>query len=297
MADGRRRLAASAPGAGARDHGGQSFPPGHQRAVRLAEQHRFLGDDRLGEQTLAAGHTLRIRLGRSRECDYDVQAVYDDASREELHAADLCRTHGLTFDGSAATAAPNVVATHEITLANRSPRPIQQVLISPSEAGDWGDDRLGSRSLSVGDTAAVRYQGDCVADIRVVFDNRGAEERRGVDLCTARRIAIQPGWVTANAIPTELQPGADMVQLTVVNRSGHTATGLFLFPQGSADRGPDLLGGTALDEQARLAITFQRPAATCGFTARVVFSGKLPDRDVPGLDLCRSQDVVLPPRG
>ena len=255
------------------------------------------GDDRLGDQTLEVGHAQRIRLGRSRECDYDLQAVYDDASREEIHTANLCRTHAVLFDGTAAIASPSVAPTHEVTLANRAPRPIQQVLISPSDAGDWGDDRLGSSSISVGDTATVQYRGDCVADVRVVFDNRGAEERRGVDLCTARRIAIQPGWVTADTIPTEMQPGAQMVLLSVVNRTGHAATGLFLYPVGSADRGPDLLGGSALDDQARLAITFQRPAGTCGFAARVVFGGKLPDRDIADLDLCRSLDVVLSAQG
>ncbi len=255
------------------------------------------GDDRLGEQTLAQGRALRVRLGRLHDCEFDLQAVYDDASREEMHGADLCRLHSATFDGSTAMASPIVAPTHEITLANRSPRPIQQVLISPGDAGDWGDDRLGNTSISVGDSATVQYRGDCVADIRVVFDNRSAEERRGVDICTARRIAIQPGWATADSIPTEMQPGAEMVQANVVNRSGHAATGLYLYPAGSADRGPDLLAGTPLADGAALGITIQRPASTCGYAAHVVFGGKLPDQDIAGLDLCQSQDVVLAGHG
>lgn len=254
------------------------------------------GEDRLGEQMLAPTRTLHLKLGRGKECDFDLQAVYEDASREELHGVNVCKLHAVAFDGAAAVPAPAVSATHEVTLANRAPRPIQQVFISPSDAGDWGDDRLGNGSVSVGDTATVRYRGDCLADLRVVFDNRGAEERRGVDLCAARRIAIQPGWATADAIPTELQPGAQMVLLHVANRTGHGVSGLFLYPGTSADRGPDLLGGSTLDANAQLSISFQRPADACVFTARVVFGGKLPDQDVEGLDLCRSLEVTLPRR-
>ena len=69
-----------------------------------------------------------------------MQVVYEDASREEAHSVNLCRLHQVGFDGSGATApAPAVAAVHDVTLANRSARPIQQVLISPAAAGEWGD--------------------------------------------------------------------------------------------------------------------------------------------------------------
>lgn len=254
------------------------------------------GDDRLGDKTLDPGQTLHVKLGRARGCTFDLQAVYVDASREEAHGVDVCRGHVFAFDGSTATPPPPA-AQHEVTLANRSPRPIQQVLISSSDATDWGDDRLSSGSISVGDSATVSFRGDCIADLRVVFDNRSAEERRGIDMCSARRIAIQPGWATADAVPTEMQPGMEMVPLSVVNRTGHAVTGLFLFETGAADRGPDLLAGTALNDRARISIVVARPAGLCKFAAHVVFGGKLPDQDVAGLDVCKAEDVVLPPRG
>ncbi len=255
------------------------------------------GEDRLGEQTLAPGRSLRLKLGKPHDCAFDIQAVYIDASREELHGTDLCRLHQITFDGTAATPAPTLTATHEVTLANRAPRPIQQVLISSADAGDWGDDRLGNSSISVGDSAVVQYRGDCIADLRVVFDNRSAEERRGINFCAARRIAIQPGWATADTVPTEMQPGAEMVPLDVLNSTGHAATGLYLFPAGSADRGPDLLAGTPLEDRAHMSIIVQRPAGICAFSAHLVFGGKLPDQDVTGLDVCGPDGVVLPRRG
>jgi hypothetical protein len=255
------------------------------------------GEDRLGEQTLEPGRNVHVKLGRGRDCVFDVQAIYEDASREEQHGVDVCRGRGVTFDGTVTIAPQRIVSpTHDVVVANRAGRPIQQVLISPSDAGDWGDDRLGDTSISVGDTAHVHYRGSCVADIRVVFDNRSAEERRGVDFCVARRIAVQAGWTTADAVPTERQPGAEPVQLTVSNRSGHSATGLFLYPEGSADHGPDLLGGATLDDGAKIGIELLRPAGQCAFAAHVVYGGKLPDAEMGGLDLCRSLDVVLPGR-
>jgi hypothetical protein len=254
------------------------------------------GDDRLGDATLAPGRSAHLRLGRARDCEFDMQVVYEDASREEVHAVNLCRLHQVTFDGSGATMPPPAVAaTHEVTIANRSARPIQQVLISSAAAGDWGDDRLANRSISVGDSATLRYRGDCVADLRVVFDNRAAEERRDIDLCTARRIAVQPGWTTADSIPTEAQPGAASVLLTVTNGTGHAATGLYLFPDGSADRGPELLDTGGLGNGGQVSVALLRPAGACAYAAHVVFGGKLPDRDFSGFDLCRSQQVLLPP--
>jgi hypothetical protein len=38
--------------------------------------------------------------------------------------------------------------------------------------------------------------GDCQADLRIVFDNNAAEELRGFDMCRNAAITLRPGWVT-----------------------------------------------------------------------------------------------------
>jgi hypothetical protein len=251
------------------------------------------GDDRLGDQTLAAGQSLHLKLGRVRDCEFDLQVVYEDASREEAHGINVCRNRQVAFDGSGAKSLASLPA-HDISIDNRSARPIQQVLISSTDAGDWGDDRLGNRSISVGDSATLHYRGDCVADLRVVFDNRSAEERRGIDICASRRIVVQPGWTTADTLPTEARPGNETVQLDVTNRTGRRITGLYLLPEGKAENGPELLGNGGLDDGGHVTIAFPRPAMTCRFAARVQFGGARA-QEMTGLDLCRSLDVVLPP--
>jgi len=159
------------------------------------------GQDQLGEGMLEAGDSLRLRLGRTRECVFDAKVVYDDASREEIRGVNLCRVHQIVFDGSTATAPPETGAGHSVVLVNHAPRPIQQVYISPAEASQWGEDRLAEGGISVGDRRAVNWHGACTVDVRVVFENRAAEERRGVDLCGTPALSIEPGWTTADMPP------------------------------------------------------------------------------------------------
>ena len=58
-------------------------------------------------------------------------------------------------------------------------------------------------AISVGDSRTLTYHGTCTADLRVVFDNRAAEERRGLDLCATPMLVIHPGWTTEDlpAVP------------------------------------------------------------------------------------------------
>lgn len=155
------------------------------------------GMDRLGDRTLAPGATLRLDFGRGEECRFDVQIVFDDASREEHRGLDLCGGARLVTDGSKAVLPPDALgALHNVTIVDASALPIQQVFISPADASAWGEDLLGPR-LSVGAARKLSYRGDCIADLRIVFENRAAEERRGIDFCAASSIRISPGWTTA----------------------------------------------------------------------------------------------------
>jgi hypothetical protein len=155
------------------------------------------GMDRLGDTTLAPGATLRIDLGRGGECHFDVRIVFDDASREEHRGLDLCGGGRLVTDGSKAVLPPDALGPlHDVTIVDASAIPIQQVFISPADASAWGDDLLGPR-LSVGAARQVSYRGDCIADLRIVFENRAAEERRGIDFCATPKVTVSPGWTTA----------------------------------------------------------------------------------------------------
>ena len=259
------------------------------------------GADRLGEGTIAPGRSLRARIDHTDGCTFDLQVVYDDASREERHGVDLCRDRQVVFDGSGAVAPAGVKGgAHPVTVVNDAARPIQQVLISPADSGDWGDDLLGHDSLSVGERATLTYRGSCLADLRIVYDNRSAEERRDVDVCALHGVVVRPGWTTADRLvplllPLSVAGSAAPLTVSVANHAGHTARALFIYPEGGDQRGPDLLGGTRLDAGGQVAVVVMQPPGVCRFAAHVEYGGKLPGKDVRGVDLCRDPALVLPP--
>lgn len=160
------------------------------------------GEDRLGESTLEPGRTLRVRLGRMRDCSFDVQVIYDDASREERLGQDVCRSKQLALDGRGAVPRAANAPLRRLVLLNRSARPIMQVFISAADSPQWGDDLLALGRIGEGESADVTWHGDCAADLRIVFANRAAEERRGLDLCATPALSIEPGWTTAEPLPT-----------------------------------------------------------------------------------------------
>jgi hypothetical protein len=153
------------------------------------------GDDRLGQTQVAPGATWRVTPLPAAGCAVDVRVLYADGRAEEKHAVDICRTHDLAFDASNA-AAPQAQGSRHVTLENRGPRAIIEAYLSASTSSDWGDDRL-HKPLPPGAVTAFDQSGGCVADLRVVYDNRAAEERRRVDICRNQSIAVMPGWTTS----------------------------------------------------------------------------------------------------
>lgn len=256
------------------------------------------GDDRLSDATLGSGKSTRVRLRRPPDCRVDVQVVYDDESSEETHGFDACGGRQVVFDGSNAVSPSSLFSrAHQLMLVNRSSRPIQQVYISPSDADQWGDDRLGEGSISIGDSRSIGYRGPCTADLRVVFDNGAAEERRALDLCATPALVIEPGWTTADHPPVpaaERAPAEDTVAIDIVNHSGRTVRQLFLFPEGNLPPEQDLLGGAALAAGRRVTVNMRRGDG-CLYSARVVPGEGVPEWDMTGIDLCHATVVDLPP--
>lgn len=165
------------------------------------------GDDRLGpQQTIAPGHSFTLHL-QGADCAWDAQATYRDGSTEERRRLDICRVRTVAFDGSRAEGGGDGdsdgdsdgggqdQAAHDASVRNASGRTITEVYVSPRNATDWGDDRLGDGQLLPGKALSVTFSGGCRQDVRIVYDNNSAEERRGVDLCAHPRLRISPGWV------------------------------------------------------------------------------------------------------
>ena len=79
---------------------------------------------------------------------------------------------------------PAALGDPSFRLTNRGGMAINEIYVSAAQDRNWGADRLGQDVLPAGRFALIRLpQGQCVNDVRVVFANGRAEERRRVDTC------------------------------------------------------------------------------------------------------------------
>ncbi|MBN9559546.1 MAG: hypothetical protein J0H14_02310 [Alphaproteobacteria bacterium] len=177
-----------------------------------------------------------------------------------------------------------------ITVANWSPLAIREIYVSPSSAEDWGRERLEGRQVAAGDDIWLGYGGACRADLRVVFDNEGAEERRGIDLCRNDFIGVRPGWTTSGDLAGTIPPGLVLVR----NRSGLTIARLYLF-DAAAGRGTDVLGVDVLPDGLDINLLLPR-AGRCDFSLEAAFLGEQEETRYSGIDLCRGHEITIAPR-
>ena len=194
----------------------------------------------------------------------------------------------LIVSASAKAAVPARPASRGVVIANWAPRAIRELYLSPASSQDWGVDRLEGRAIPMGDDVRLSYGGACRADLRVVFDNGGAEERHDIDLCDGRYVGIRPGWTTAEDAAGLTPPAL----VPVRNRSGRTMARLYLFPDGAADEGADRLGHGVLPDGEEIDVL--RPlAATCDFSLRAVFEDDGAEERYGGIDLCHYHGIMV----
>ncbi|UPY37169.1 hypothetical protein [Sediminicoccus sp. KRV36] len=82
--------------------------------------------------------------------------------------------------------------TPALSLRNGTPNIINNVYISPSSQQNWGEDRLGAtETLRAGATRAFSLPvGECLYDVRIVYQGNVAEERRRIDACAEQSLAL-----------------------------------------------------------------------------------------------------------
>jgi hypothetical protein len=144
------------------------------------------GSDWLREHVLASGQRFPIRPRRDGTCVFDIRVVFADGTSEERRRVNVCNVNEVAFTaaGAAGRAAPSQ-AIADFRLVNRSGRTIQQLFVSAATDQSWGADRLGQNVLPNGRafTVTLPRDGTCVYDIRVVYDNNTAAEKRRVNTC------------------------------------------------------------------------------------------------------------------
>ncbi len=186
-----------------------------------AANERNWGNDRLGNDIINPGANYIVRLPQG-ECTYDVRIVYQGGLAEERRRINTCNLTDLQLplvpnapvqqaqprqapqqppqqqqaqprqnqppaqQGGPATGNPS------FNLVNQSGRVIEEFYASAASARDWGQDRLGDAVVQPGASFAVQLpQGECVYDLRAVFQGGGNQERRGVNTCALDNYVVR----------------------------------------------------------------------------------------------------------
>ncbi len=152
--------------------------------------------------------------------------------------------------------------------------------LAPPAGGRTGwDDRI-----EPGGNAPIRLlaDGNCVFDLRFVYEDGHAEERRGVDTCAIDDIAAGPPVPAGN-------PAHDP-SFRIVNRGRRAVTGVRARQSGSTNWGPDRLGDAMIDVQSYKVIPL--PAGQCLWDVRIVFQDG-PDLERRRLNLCAITDFPV----
>lgn len=161
------------------------------------------GQDRLGQNIVPAGRNFVIRLPQG-ECIYDLRVVYDrqGGPPEERRNVNLCNLTEVVFDGRPQQGGQQRQAPQQgqtqgprgnpsFNLVNQGQQVVMEVYASLATDQNWGPDRLGNDTVAPGATFPIRLpEGDCMYDMRFVYQNGQSQERRGVNLCEVTNVTL-----------------------------------------------------------------------------------------------------------
>lgn len=93
--------------------------------------------------------------------------------------------HGSIGTGAVIEVAGKPADDPSFRLINRSRQPIVELFATPAGMTNWGENRLNGHELDAGTERLIRIPrtGNCIFDLRVVFADHKALEKRHDDLC------------------------------------------------------------------------------------------------------------------
>jgi hypothetical protein len=155
------------------------------------------GRDRLGDNSIPPGQSYPIRLPADGNCVYDVKVVYANGGTDERRGLNTCTLESVVFPagrggGNAGRGNTQQSASDpSFRLVNGSRSKINEVYASAAGDDSWGQDRLGDGTVAAGATRVIRLPtGQCIYDVRVVFANGEATEKRRLNLCTITNLRV-----------------------------------------------------------------------------------------------------------
>lgn len=148
------------------------------------------GQDRLGERTISPGGNFPVRLPADGTCTYDIRVVYANGTSDEQRGINTCNLDNVIFPATGGRPTPSgrrdraAADDPSFRLVNRGRSEVNELYASLPTDEDWGEDRLGTGTVAAGTSKVIRLpNGQCVYDVRIVYANGEATEKRRVNLC------------------------------------------------------------------------------------------------------------------
>ena len=155
-------------------------------------------------------------------------------------------------------------------IVNNTPNVINEVYASPANQQNWGHDRLGTEVVAPGARQIVRLpqDGNCVYDVRVVYQGGSAEERRNLNTCNMTDLVMG----NAAATPRQVQAAAGNPSFNLVNQSGRVIEQFYASPTSAQGWGPDRLGENTVVPPGQYQ-PVRLPQGECNYDLRWVWQG------------------------
>lgn len=150
--------------------------------IRLAEPGAELGPNVLATP-IPTGRIVRVpHIGHS--CRRDVRVIYSTGDTQDFPNVDGCATTDLIMPERGGLGA-GFAANPSFNVLNQGTRAIMEIYVSSITANGWGPNRfLAGRVMEPGTSFPIYLPtGGCNYDIKVVFADGVAQERRNVDGC------------------------------------------------------------------------------------------------------------------
>lgn len=161
------------------------------------------GPDILGANVLPSGNRVWVTPTFG-DCVLDVRIVYAGGRSEERRGLNACAINTIAFGGGSGAGAvigagpgagaviggAPVAGNPSFNFVNQSGAVIREIYVSSSRISNWGGDRLGANTLPPGGSVYINLPGSlgCNSDIRVVYMNGAAAERRGIETCSLNTV-------------------------------------------------------------------------------------------------------------
>lgn len=179
----------------------------------------------------------------------------------------------------------------QVTVQNRTGTTLQNFFLVPLTFASWGEDLLGTDTVSPGSRTRVLPEGDrgqCRYDMRAVYAGGAEETRFDIDLCRTREIVLTPQSRESGSAAPPQRSGVAFY--AVHNHTGMTIGELHVGRPGAPNQGREgnVLADSILDSGRSFTGRVAR-SSECLYDVRA--SG--PDQTRQRINLCDVREIVF----